>query len=102
MAFVRQARTDPDDRLRAIVLWLFVVGDVRHHHADHRSSLVVAAGSHVDVFHLRHLHRRGGGDPPQPSPLSDGNLPGVPRHPPARPPDPYSPPASSPPRPPHP
>ena len=30
----------------------------RHRHADHRPSLAVAAGSHLDALHLRHLHRR--------------------------------------------
>src|ERR1700676_750093 len=33
MAIVRQARNDPDDALRGVVLRLLAVGDVRHRHA---------------------------------------------------------------------
>src|ERR1700686_3611076 len=44
MAGLRPARTGPDDPLRHPVLRLLAVGDLRHRHPHHRSSLAVAAG----------------------------------------------------------
>src|SRR5665811_2097606 len=52
-------------------LYLTAVGDVRHRHADHRPSLAVVAGSHLDAVHLRNLHRCGGRHPAQRPSLSD-------------------------------
>src|ERR1700722_8203697 len=51
MAVVRQARTGPDDHLRAVVLRLLAVGDVRYRHPHHRPSLAMAAGSHLHAVH---------------------------------------------------
>ena len=44
---------------------LLHVGRLRHHHPHDRRALAVAAGSHLDLLHLRHLHRRCGGDAAQ-------------------------------------
>src|SRR5438105_2000892 len=74
MARVRPARTGPDDPLRAALLRVFAVGDRRHRHPDYRPSVAVAAGSDVDVFHLRDLHRRRRRYPPQRSPLPHRHL----------------------------
>src|SRR5258705_5827986 len=56
MAIVRQARNDPDDALRGVVLRLLAVRDVRHRHAHHRPSLAVAAGSYFHAVYLCDFH----------------------------------------------
>src|SRR4051794_6463576 len=80
MAVVRPARTVPDDRLRCALLRIFAVGDGRHRHANHRSSLALAAGSHLYAVHLRDLHWCCGGHPPKRSSVSDGDLRSDARH----------------------
>src|SRR5947208_1159116 len=76
MAVVRQARTDPDDRVRRAVFWIFAVRHGRYRHADHRQPLAVAAGGHLDAVHLCDLHRCCGRHAAQRSSLSDGGLRG--------------------------
>ena len=76
VAGVRPARTDPDDRLRRIVLWIFALGHGRHRYADHRQPLAMAAGGHLDAVRLCDLHRRRRRHPAQRSSLSDGGLRG--------------------------
>src|SRR5712671_8029475 len=80
MAIVRQARNDPDDALRGVMLRLLAVRDVRHRHAYHRLSLAVAAGSHLHAVYLCDFHWRCGRDPPQRPSLSDRDFGGDARH----------------------
>ncbi len=47
-------------------------GHLRHRHPHDRPSLAVAAGGHLDLLHLRHLHRRRGRDAAQRPSLSHG------------------------------
>src|SRR5580698_2405781 len=80
MARVRRARTRSNDAVRDIVVRLLDDRNLRHRHAQHRSSLAVASGSHVDVLHLRDFHRRRCRHAPQRSPLSDGAFGSDARH----------------------
>ena len=64
---------------------------LRYRHPQHRSSVAVAPGSHVDVLHLRDFHRRSRRHAPQRSPLSDGAFRSDARHAAARDRDRHSP-----------
>src|SRR3569832_2179869 len=76
MAGVGPARTGPDDAVRGVVLRLLALGDRRYRDADHRPSLAVVAGGHLDAVHLCDLRRRCRGDPAQRSSVPDRNLGG--------------------------
>src|ERR1700733_2338153 len=80
MARLRRARTRPDDAVWDIAVRLLDDRDLRHRHPQHRSSVAVAAGSHVHVLRLRDLHRRRGRHAPQRSPVSDGGFRSDARH----------------------
>src|SRR4029450_2463039 len=69
MAGARLAGSGADDALRLHARRLLRGGGMRHRHPHHRRPVAVAAGGHLDLLHLRHLHRRRGGDAAQRPPV---------------------------------
>src|SRR5215475_2935673 len=70
MEAARLARGAADAAVRLHAVRLQPVGGVRHRHPRDRPALAVAAGGHLDLLHLRHLHRRRRCHAPQRSSLS--------------------------------
>jgi hypothetical protein len=72
----RQLKWPALDWLEAVLMMLcgftlagFSSRCLRHRHPRDRPAVAVAAGGHLDLLHLRHLHRRRGGDAAQRPPL---------------------------------